>query len=1559
MTGELDIVAAFREGKLSLAELKGALLELRDRVRYELSESQRGLWLIQKNYPLSAAYNVPIGFRAKHLDVAAFRRAVDFIAEQYPYLRSRIRRTESEPYRQIDRQVADVIHVMDSSGGDHQDVPQLLKAKVKEPFDLERDGILKIHICNAAADTFVLILFHHIAMDGIAAAVLLEKLYGAYKHYRAGNRPPLDRSIVSFDSYVREEKQLLSSEEGRQRLAYWRAELEGVPPVAGLASRAREADGALAAGTTNTMVLSSVTARRLREHVKGQKVSLSTFLLGVFNILLRKYTSDDDLVVALPVNARPGSKYDTAAGHFVHLLMIRSVVDDRMSVAEYLGALQKKVIEGMRQAYPYPRLVKELGLATREGAYPIVHATFAHHDFLSQLDIDATEWEVIDSLQQEGEFELFLETVAKSDSIELRWKYDPGKFDGEAVARMQERYVYLLEQALDAPALSLADFSLLTPREEQILLLEWNYTRDDFQTGRCLHEIFDAQARANPGRIAVQCAEGAHSFSELRERTDEVAAELRKAPDQLVAVLVDRSVEMLVAILGILKSGAAYVPLDPEQPTDRLSAILADAGASAIVTQSKYKEKACALLGRVPRCREIDDERLTLVDLGLDQQSCRIAAPQTSGSARAAYVLYTSGTTGRPKGIRVTHKSILNTLCFLEKEFPVGEGDTWLLKTNYTFDVSISELFGWFMGSGRLAILPVGQEREPEQIIALMERQKVTHVNFVPSMLTAFLTVAERKTRFLEICPLKYLLVAGEAFPPALAAGAVRLFRGAKVLNVYGPTEACIYAAYYDCSSIDEASATTPIGIPLSNAKLYIVDAKSRLQPADVPGELCIGGAGLADGYLNLPELTAERFTSNPYATEEEIDRGDNCRIYRTGDICRWRADGNVEYLGRRDDQVKVRGYRLELKEIEAHLSRYPGIGDCAVVVKEHRGNRSLVAYYSSSAARSLANASSGSGQIKAYLESRLPRYAVPEIYVRLAQLPLAPSGKIDRQSLARQELAQPNALGSSEPSELGDTLLAIFKEVLGNDGLRATDNFQNAGGDSISAVLIAQKINDRFGLSLGGSILFRYPNIRLLSEFIEQRVAKPEAPGRGQEKAPPAVDARPQPRSKSRKYPEYYESCVAIIGMSCNFPQSQGHESLWENIRQGRECSRFRTASELRQAKVPEELIRNPQFVPVELTIDEKYGFDCDFFRLSERNAALMGPQFRLLLSHSWLALEDGGYVPADIRSTAVFMSASQHVAGPAFALGGAPEDSDEYLGWIMAQGGSIPSMISYQLDLRGPSLFVHSNCSSSLAALALAYQNLRLNECEYALVGAANALPYSKLGYVHQPGLNFSSTGHCRTFDCKADGMVGGEGVAVILLKRAVEAIDDRDHIYALLRGISVNNDGFDRAGFYAPGVAGQSAVIERALTTTGVDPESIGYVEAHGTGTRLGDPIELESLTAVYAKRTSRRRFCAVGSVKPNIGHLDTAAGLAGVIKVALSLHHREIPPSINYTAPNPEIDFENSPFYVPDAPLAWPKDRMPCRAALSSFGIGGTNVHAIFEEYRESDSDRAEG
>ncbi|MEX1830135.1 SDR family NAD(P)-dependent oxidoreductase, partial [Luteibacter sp. CQ10] len=670
--------------------------------------------------------------------------------------------------------------------------------------------------------------------------------------------------------------------------------------------------------------------------------------------------------------------------------------------------------------------------------------------------------------------------------------------------------------------------------------------------------------------------------------------------------------------------------------------------------------------------------------------------------------------------------------------------------------------------------------------------------------------------------------------------------------------------------------------------------------------------------------------------------------MYRTGDLVRYLADGRVQYLGRIDAQVKLRGFRIEPGEIEAAMASDPAVAQCAVVVGGSADNPRLVAYYVMSAAARGASVEA----LRDRLKSVLPAHMVPAVFVELDTLPLTPNGKADRRALAERPLATTTAPAPAPAgawaSAIERRLLALWREVLDVRDIDVEAGFFDVGGDSIHAVTLVGRIQAEFDRDFDATALFEHASIRRIGAFLAERQGRAD-------NAAEAGRAFPASAVDDGGMPDYYDTSVAIIGMSSRFPGAVDTAAFWTNLVQGRESIEVLSPERLRDAGLDAALLAGGRFVGARATIDDKDCFDAAFFRIPARDAQFMDPQLRLLLEHSWRAVEDAGYRPSAIPDTAVFVSASSSLYQTAVFSDIARAEgesgargADGYVSWLLAQAGTMPTIISHKLGLRGPSFFVQSNCSSSLVGIANAYRSLMAGEASYALVGAAMLMAHDNLGYVHSAGLNFSSDGHVRAFDAGADGMVAGEGVGTLLLKKASDAVRDGDHVYALIRGVALNNDGADKAGFYAPSVGGQARVIDAALRTTGVDVETIGYVEAHGTGTRLGDPIEFAALTQAYGKLTARRGFCGLGSVKSGIGHLDAAAGMAGCIKVALCLRHGQIVPTLNYVTPNPALDLAGSPFYIADTARPWPREGAPRRAALSSFGIGGTNAHAILEE-----------
>lgn len=1558
-------------------------------VRHPLSEGQKGLWLLQRIDPGMAAYNVPVAFRIKEPDWAAvLENTIAALLARHPLLGVVIGMDEQgQPCQYLPavspvRMQRESIDSLSSETGLAR-----LKTVFKTPFRLEEDALMRVHwFTDAQGRQAVLFTLHHILFDGTSLAIFVRDLLDIWSRMvrqpvpgRGQEREAssIPTQPVFFD-FLKEEQAYLQGEEGQKDLAYWKERLGGEPIVSEYPpDRVRPARRTYSGATVSSRLPARL-SERLRDLARQKRTSLFTLLLAIYKILLSRYARQDTVVVGVPVAGRPGECYKEEIGYFINMIALRSSLDQTDSFTTFLERVKWTVLKGLEHSrYPFARLVSELRLEPTPLHSPVFQTVFVLQNFVPHggflgSNPGSLGVELLPGLHQEGEYDLRCEMIDLDSSLEVSVSYDTDVFCPETIQRIIQHYGNLAEAIVEDPGKNLGDYTVLSEAERYQVEQAWNQTARPYPQEECLHHVLERRVDFHPEAPALLFENGQWTVREVQERVFSLAASLQARglrPDDRVALCLRRSPEMVMGVLGVLQAGAAYVPIDPSCPADRIAYLLADSGARLILTdESSAGRISEASRGAIPLIR-LDADWKRIQSEGTGRVLSRVVTP-----SHLAYVIYTSGSTGQPKGVMVEHRQALNTLRHLQEAYPVGKSDTYLLKTNYTFDVSVAELFGWLMGSGRLAILPEGTERLPDQIAQAIHAWKVTHINFVPSALGVFLHHLQSAAATSSLDSLKYVMVAGEAFPEEMVAEAVRAFPSARVENIYGPTETAIYACALSCGSHSPPGVHTSIGRPIANTQLYVLGPGRRSAGLGVPGELAIGGLGVARGYLNRPELTAQSFVDHPFQP--------GARLFLTGDLVRWLPSGQIEFFGRIDHQLKIRGFRVEPGEVEALLNRHPGIQSSVVVATGQGAARQLAACYVPRPGQEALE----SQVLVGYLADLLPDYMVPQFYIPVEAFPLTSSGKVDRRALSMREFRHTVQGAKVIPQgRIEDRLAAIWKDLLQLESVGATDRFFEVGGNSLLAVLLADRVSREFKCSFPASAVFKCSSIQAIARQVgpaEVACLAPEetsiAPPPRDQLVLPSSNILGEPNSQScgcpaasravirqtaqeepgicrnaaekdqAGPPSGFEDSLAIIGMSCCFPGAADLDQFWAMLREGRAGGRFLTQEELLQQGVPENLVHDPKFVPLRLAVEEKDAFDAEFFNIPARNACLMDPQFRQLLMHAWKAVEDAGYAPGQIPETSVFMSAGQSFYQRALDQAGLVEPSDAYSSWVLSQGGTIPAMISYTLGFTGPSLFVHSNCSSSLAGLHLAWQSLRSGEAKYALVGAATLFYPTRDGYLHRPGLNFSSDGRCKVFDAAADGMVGGEGVAVILLKRAREALADGDAIYALVRGVAMNNDGWEKAGFYAPGARGQASVIDSVLRSTRINPETINYVEAHGTGTHLGDPVEVLALTEAYRRYTPRTRFCGIGSVKSNIGHADTAAGLAGCIKLALSLRHRLLAPSIHYQMPNPAIDFTTSPFYVADQLAPWPEGPTPRRAALSSFGIGGSNVHAILEE-----------
>ncbi|WP_333676362.1 amino acid adenylation domain-containing protein [Dyella sp.] len=1064
----------------------------------------------------------------------------------------------------------------------------------------------------------------------------------------------------------------------------------------------------------------------------------------------------------------------------------------------------------------------------------------------------------------------------------------------------------------------LASFDICDPAERQRMLVEWNATAVSRRATDTVHGLFKEQARQHAGSSAIEALDLRLSYAELDARSDRIAAGLMAAGVEAgapVALLLERSPEALVAILGILKAGAAYLPLDPGYPTERLAFVINDARAALIIAGAD-----------VPA---LPDVQLPVVQLAsLERDASAYQPPAVDGSA-LAYVMYTSGSTGTPKGVEITHRSIIRLVRDVTY-VDLGNQPRLLHAAPLGFDASTLEIWGALLNGGTCIVhgerIPTGCGLEDA-----IERHGARIAWLTAALFNAIVDENAQKLRGLQ-----QLLIGGEALSVAHVRKAYAALPNVTIINGYGPTECTTFAATYRIPRDIAADVRSiPIGSPITDTTLYVLNSRGEAVPTGVIGELYIGGAGLARGYLARPELTAERFVTHPLEAGE--------RLYRTGDLVRWLPQGTIEFVGRADGQMKIRGYRIEIGEIEAVLQLQPGLRACAVLAREDRpGFKRLVAYYVAD------DASVNARTLRDRLAHVLPDFMLPSIYIAMDALPVTANGKLDRRALPAPDNHRSELAGVYVPP-IGKTeqrLCELFADVLGLDQVGRNDHFFDLGGNSLLAVRTVTRIHGELATSLPTiAAFFGTPTPAALAAMIEHGDARAALASR-----------LSHHRSSSMDEP------IAIIAMAGRFPGANDVETFWDNLCAGRESITFFSADEL-DPSIPAEQRKDPAYVSARGIIDGVENFDAAFFGMSPREAELMDPQQRIFLELCWECLERGGYVP-DEHDVPVGVFGGMHNATYFQRHISTRPDLVDKLGafqvMLANEKDYLATRIAHKLNLTGPAISMNTACSTSLVALCQAFDALRAGHCGMALAGGSSIACPPRSGYVSQEGSMLSPDGHTRSFDADARGTVFSDGAAVVLLKRLADALHDGDPIYAVIRGVAVNNDGGAKASFTAPSSAGQAAVITMALDNAGVEANSISYVETHGTATPLGDPIEIEGLTQVFRQSTSERGVCAIGSVKSNVGHLVMAAGAAGVIKTALSLAERRLPPSLHFRASNPKLDLGNSPFFVNDTLRAWTFDGGPLRASVSSFGVGGTNAHVVLEEPPQREpSDAADG
>ncbi len=1073
-----DLSSTKASSRVSLAREQQLLRSSKTRNRTSLlllSFAQQRLWFLEQIEGELTAYNMPYVWKLRGaLDVDALRRAFEEVVRRHEPLRTTFAMIGEQPVQVIQSAERFDLPIgnLSSFASVEQSAEIVLRCRLEadKPFDLHTDRMLRAQLLQLADDEHLLLVtLHHIASDGWSQLVLWRELGRLYNAYCRGAEPDLPNLPVQYADYAVWQRDQLQGPRLEQLLQYWRGQLADVSVLELPADRSRPSVPTYR-GARQNFELPETLVAQLKSLSQASGVTLHMTLLAAFQTLLSRYSGQDDIAVGVPVAGRSHDELEDLIGFFVNTLVLRTDLSADPTFRELLGRVREVSLGAYdHQDLPFERLVEELRPERLLNRTPLVQVTFQLLNFsetgMALRDLDVLQ---LPSSSQRVRFDLEMHVWQRETTLRGILIYSTDLFDGSTIERMVGHFVTLLEGIVADPDQPISDLPLLTKAERHQLLVEWNDTAVEYPGDKCVHQLFEEQVERTPDAIALIFEEQELTYRELNERANQLAHHLIAlgvGPETLVGLCLERSAELVVGVLGILKAGGAYVPLDAALPPQRLEFMLQDAAVEHLVTQSSLYDRFPPI-GCSVTC--IDIEAAVL-------KACDCSNPSSGVAAdHLAYVMYTSGSTGTPKGVTLTHRAISNHMGWLLNAFPFDAHDNVLQKTPVSFDASVWEFFAPLHCGARLTLAYPGEHRVPTDLVRTISEKRITVLQVVPTLLRALVDEPD----FPHLDSLRLLFSGGEELTVSDQRQLFALLPHVQLTNLYGPTECCIDALSWHCDAASK-EPRIPIGRPIANTHVYVLDARRQPVPISVPGELYIGGAGLARGYLNRPELTAEKFVANPFS-----QTGD-ARLYRTGDLCRWRADGNLEFLGRIDDQVKLRGFRIELGEIESVLNAHPDIAHSVVILREDRpGDKRLVAYFVTTA-----ETVPSPSDLRKHLRANLPEYMVPSTFVEIDVIPLTSSGKINRRALPAPDDSRPELQTSylAPRSIIEHKLALIWCELLPVDRVGVDDDFFQLGGHSLLAVRLFARIETTFGRRLPLALLFQHGTIRHLAALLAE----------------------------------------------------------------------------------------------------------------------------------------------------------------------------------------------------------------------------------------------------------------------------------------------------------------------------------------------------------------------------------------------------------------------------------------------------------------------------------------
>lgn len=1054
---------------------------------FPASFAQKRLWFIDQFIPGQHFYNVPTALKLEgNLNLAALEQTLEQILCRHEILRTNFKMIEGEVMQMIIPALTIPLRVINLEGVSPEqqetEAMRLLVAECERPFNLSSEPLLRVLLFKLNQTQHILLInFHHIICDDWSIGIFIRELATLYTNFVSSEfSTPLPELPLQYADFSEWQNQWLQGEILENQLSYWRKQLQGISKLNLPSDRPKPLISSYQ-GAMQYLELSPALTEALEQFSQQEGTTLFMTLLAAFQTLLYRYTHQTDIVVGSPIANRNRSEIEHLIGFFVNTLVLRTDLSQHPTFRELLGRVKEVTLGAYsHQDLPFEKLVEELQPERSSSENPLFQVVFGYENApMETLDLPNLKVSSLSYEQKTTRFDLEFHLWKSSGGFRSlwggdRWQYSQGirgvvvyntdLFDADRITRMIEHFKILLNQSIDHPQEKVSHLPILTETEQHQLLTKWNQTQTDYLKTQCIHHLFEAQVQQHPDAIAVRFSGQSLTYQELSDRSNQLAHYLKKLgvnSEVIVGICLKPSLDMIIAMLAILKAGGAYLPLDPSYPSERLNFMVEDAKVSILVTHSAIIHQLQSSIHCHLICLDKEEEIIT--------QETTLHLINQITPENLAYIIYTSGSTGQPKGVAVPHKAVIR-LVNNTNYINLTTTDKIAQVSNISFDAATFEIWGALLNGAELIGIDRNILLSPEEFARQLEKEKITVLFLTTALFQQMVRIVPQ-----AFATLRYLLFGGEIVDLRWVRKLLKYNLPQHFIHVYGPTENTTFSSYYLIKDLPESITSLPIGRPISNTTIYLLDQQLNSVPVGIVGEIYLGGDGLARGYLNRPELTAEKFIFHPIIQQ---------KLYKTGDLASYLPDGNVKFMSRIDDQVKIRGFRIELGEIEAILSQHSGVVEAVVTVQEEiPGEKQLIAYIIASPKPPITNT-----ELRKFLKQKLPDYMIPSAYLFLDSFPLTPNGKINRNALPKIDALTFNSEENyvAPGTEVEAKLVKIWTKILGKEQLGIHDNFFELGGHSLLATQLVSRIRDTFKIELSVRNLFESPTVAGLAMQIE-----------------------------------------------------------------------------------------------------------------------------------------------------------------------------------------------------------------------------------------------------------------------------------------------------------------------------------------------------------------------------------------------------------------------------------------------------------------------------------------